>query len=124
MTKLSHPNFSSILFQIMEKPKGLFFFFLPVLFEIFLDQIDLPLAIMASTHVCLDMSVDVCLEHVHVQCSLLKKKDGTLQLCVDYRQLNKMTMKNKYSLPRIDGLFDKLNGASIFLKIDLRSGYH
>ena len=51
-------------------------------------------------------------------------KDGTLQLCVDCRQLNKMTMKNKYLLPRIDDLFDQLKGASIFWKIDLRSGYH
>ena len=54
----------------------------------------------------------------------VKKKDGTLRLCVDYRQLNKMTMKNRYSLPRIDDLFDQLKGASVFSKIDLRSGYH
>ena len=54
----------------------------------------------------------------------VKKKDGTLRLCVDYKQLNKMTVKNKYLLPRIDDLFDQLKGASIFLKIDLRSGYH
>ena len=54
----------------------------------------------------------------------VKKKDGTLQLCVDYRQLNKMTVKNKYPLPRIDDLFDQLKGASVFSKIDLRSGYH
>ena len=54
----------------------------------------------------------------------VKKKDGTLWLCVDYRQLNKMTVKNKYPLPKIDDLFDQLKGASIFLKIDLRSGYH
>ena len=53
-----------------------------------------------------------------------KKKDGTLRLCVDYRQLNKMTVKNKYPLPRIDDLFDQLKGASVFSKIDLRSGYH
>ena len=50
-------------------------------------------------------------------------KDGTLRLCVDYRQLNKMTVKNKYLLPRIDDLFDQLNGASFLSKIDLRSGY-
>ena len=49
----------------------------------------------------------------------VKKKDGTLRLCVDYRQLNKMIVKNKYLLPRIDDLFDKLKGASIFSKIDL-----
>ena len=54
----------------------------------------------------------------------LKKKDGTLRLCVDYRQLNKMTVKNKYPLPRIDDLFDQLKGASVFLKIDLQSRYH
>ena len=54
----------------------------------------------------------------------VKKKDGTLRLCVDYRQLNKMTMKNKYLLPRIHDLFDQLKGTSVFLKIDLRSRYH
>ena len=54
----------------------------------------------------------------------VKKKDGTLRLCVDYRQLNKLTVKNKYPLPRIDDLFDQLKYASIFSKIDLRSGYH
>ena len=54
----------------------------------------------------------------------VKKKDGTLRLCVDYRQLNKMIVKNKYLLPRIDDLFDQLKGASVFLNIDLRSGYH
>ena len=54
----------------------------------------------------------------------VKKKDGTLWLCVDYRQLNKMTVKNKYLLHRIDDLFDQLKGASVFSKIDLRSGYH
>ena len=54
----------------------------------------------------------------------VKKKDSTLRLCVDYRKLNKMTVKNKYLLPKIDDLFDQLKGASVFSKIDLRSGYH
>ena len=54
----------------------------------------------------------------------VKKKDGTLQLCIDYRQLNKLTVKNKYPLPRIDDLFNQFKGGSIFSKIDLRSGYH
>ena len=54
----------------------------------------------------------------------VKNKDGTLRLCIDYRQLNKLTVKNKYLLPRIDDLFDQLKGASIFSKIDLQSGYH
>jgi len=55
---------------------------------------------------------------------LVKKKDGSSRLCVDYRQLNKMTIKNKYSLSRIDDLMDQLHGSSVFSKIDLRSGYH
>ena len=54
----------------------------------------------------------------------VKKKDGTFWLCIDYRQLNKLTVKNKYLLPRIDNLFDQLKGASIFSKIDLRSRDH
>jgi hypothetical protein len=54
----------------------------------------------------------------------VKKKDGSLRMCVDYRQLNEVTIKNKYPLPRIDDLFDQLNGARVFLKIDLRTGYH
>jgi hypothetical protein len=54
----------------------------------------------------------------------VKKKDGTLRLCIHFRQLNKVTVKNKYPLPRIDDLFDQLKDAKIFSKIDLRSGYH
>jgi hypothetical protein len=54
----------------------------------------------------------------------VKKKDGTLRLCIDYRQLNKVTVKNIYPLPRIDDLFDQLKGAKVFSKIDLRSGYY
>jgi hypothetical protein len=54
----------------------------------------------------------------------VKKKDHSLRLCVDYRPLNAVTLKNKYPLPRIDILFDQLAGANVFFKIDLRSGYH
>ena len=53
-----------------------------------------------------------------------KKKDKTLRLCIDYRQLNKVTIKNRYPLPRIDDLFDQLRGARVYSKIDLRTGYH
>ena len=54
----------------------------------------------------------------------LIKKDGTLWLCIDYRQLNKVTVENKYTLPRIDDLFDQMRGERVFSEIDLRYGYH
>jgi hypothetical protein len=54
----------------------------------------------------------------------VEKKDGTKRMYIDYRALNEVTIKNKYPLPRIEDLFDKLRGARVFLKIDLRSGYH
>ena len=54
----------------------------------------------------------------------MKKKDGSMRLCVDYRELNKMTICNRYPLPRINDLFDQLKGAQVFSKIDLRSSYH
>jgi len=55
---------------------------------------------------------------------LVKKKDGSSCLCMDYKQLNKMTIKNKYPLSRIDDLMDQLHGSLVFSKIDLWSGYH
>jgi hypothetical protein len=54
----------------------------------------------------------------------VEKKDGTKRMCIDYRSLNEVTIKNKYPLPRIEDLFDQLRGASVFSKIDLRSCYH
>ncbi|KAJ9544399.1 hypothetical protein OSB04_024106 [Centaurea solstitialis] len=54
----------------------------------------------------------------------VKKKDGSMRMCIDYLELNKPTVKNQYPLPRIDDLFYQLQGAAWFSKIDLRSGYH
>nr|GEW43699.1 RNA-directed DNA polymerase homolog [Tanacetum cinerariifolium] len=54
----------------------------------------------------------------------VKKKDGSMRLCIDYRELNRITARNRYPLPRIDDLFDQLQGAQFFSKMDLMSGYH
>ena len=54
----------------------------------------------------------------------MKKKVGTLRMCIDYQQINKVIVKNKYPLPRIEDLFDQLKGESVFSKIDKRSGYY
>jgi hypothetical protein len=68
----------------------------------------------------------ICPSSSHWGCPALfmKKKDRSLRLCVDYRSLNDVTIKNKYPLPRIDILYDQLAGARVFSKVDLRSGYH
>ena len=54
----------------------------------------------------------------------VKKNDGSIRMCIDYQELNKVTIKNRYPLPRIDDLLDQLQGAQVFSKVDLRSGYH
>ncbi|GJR69994.1 putative reverse transcriptase domain-containing protein [Tanacetum coccineum] len=62
--------------------------------------------------------------HLGAPILFVMKKDGSFRMCIDYRELNKLTVKNRYPLPRIDDLFDQLQGSSIYSKIDLRSGYH
>jgi hypothetical protein len=81
----------------------------------------------------LKMQIDELLEKGYIRPStspwaapvlFVEKKDGTKRMCIDYRAMNEVTIKNKYPLPRIEDLFDQLRGASVFSKIDLRSGYH
>ncbi|GJY66729.1 putative reverse transcriptase domain-containing protein [Tanacetum coccineum] len=67
---------------------------------------------------------DVFPEDLPAPILFVKKKDGSFRMCIDYRELNKLTVKNRYPLPRIDDLFDQLQGSSVYSKIDLRSGYH
>ncbi|WVZ62205.1 LOW QUALITY PROTEIN: hypothetical protein U9M48_011975 [Paspalum notatum var. saurae] len=90
-----------------------------------------PYRISGSEHVEVKKQIDELLEKSYIRPStspwaspVLGKKDGSQRMCVDYRGLNAVTIKNKYPLPRIEDLFDKLRGACVFSKIDLRSGYH
>ncbi|WVZ66968.1 hypothetical protein U9M48_016118 [Paspalum notatum var. saurae] len=92
-----------------------------------------PYRISGSEHVEVKKQIDELLEKGYIRPStspwaspvlLVEKKDGSQRMCVDYRGLNAVTIKNKYPLPRIEDLFDKLRGACVFSKIDLRSGYH
>ncbi|GJV19749.1 putative reverse transcriptase domain-containing protein [Tanacetum coccineum] len=62
--------------------------------------------------------------HLGAPILFVKKKDGSFQMCIDYRELNKLTVKSRYLPPRINDLFDQLQGSSVYLKVDLRSGYH
>ena len=64
-----------------------------------------------------------CISPRGAQVFFVKKKDRSLRMCIDYNKLNKVTIKNKYPIPRIDNLFDQLHGASYFSKIGLKSGY-
>ncbi|GJW65366.1 putative reverse transcriptase domain-containing protein [Tanacetum coccineum] len=72
----------------------------------------------------IDLVLGLHLLHVHPPVLFVKKKDGSFRMCIDYHELNKLTVKNHYPLPRIDDLFDQLQGSSVYSKTDLRSGYH
>ncbi|GKD60083.1 putative reverse transcriptase domain-containing protein [Tanacetum coccineum] len=68
--------------------------------------------------------VEFQIDLIHAPVLFVKKKDGSFRMCIDYLELNKLMVKNCYPLPRIDDLFDQLQGLSVYSKIDLRSGYH
>ena len=74
--------------------------------------------------VCMDRFIRPSTSPWGAPAIFVSKSDGSLRMCIDYRDLNKITIKNKYPLPRIDDLFDQLKGASVFSQFDLRTGYH
>jgi hypothetical protein len=99
----------------------------PLIFEVVLSHIaKAPYKMSPVEMKELKIQLQGLLDKGYIRCSALfvEKKDKELRLCVDYRLLNAVTIKNKYPLPRIDILFDQLAGAQVFSKIDLRFGYH
>ncbi|WVZ58676.1 hypothetical protein U9M48_008918, partial [Paspalum notatum var. saurae] len=106
--------------------------------DVFPDELPAPIAkrqyrVAPKEHELIKENIDELLGKGFIRSSsspwafpvlFVDKKDGTRKMCVDYRALNDVTIKNKYPLPRIDDLFDQLQGACVFSKIDLRSGYH
>ncbi|GJT60657.1 putative reverse transcriptase domain-containing protein [Tanacetum coccineum] len=93
--------------------------------EVFLDDLS-SLPPVREIEFCIDLILGLRPSHSPWGAPVLfvKKKDGAIRMCIDYKELNKLTIKNRYPLPRIDDLFDQLQGACCFSKIDLRSGYH